>query len=345
MCRTNRGQARGDREGHVRVLVVCNLLSGPSVSDVYDLAHALGHHECEVVLRYFKGQGVLADLVDDAQQFDRVVAAGGDGTVSSIAYALRDSGTPLVASPHGTANLIAAYLRMPIDPVRLADIVLRGKRLDLDIGELTHMGSLEPLPPHQRKGFMLAAGAGFDAAIMEAAKPLKSSMGVLAYVAGIMQNLAPTHSAFRVVLDGRELRTDGIAVLVVNTGKVQFDLSITHSSDPRDGRLEVAIVRSKTAVGLLPAVWDALLDKVVERPERGPLVIESAREVLVEADPPLRLQYDGEVIDCTTPFGVRVLPGAARFIVAEKSLVGAAGPGANGRARPLPTFGRRNGSP
>ena len=66
------------------------------------------------------------------------------------------------------------------------------------------------------------------------------------------------------------------------------------------------------AVGLLPAVWDALLDKVVERPERGPLEIESAREILVEADPPLRLQYDGDAIDCMTPFGARVLPAAAR---------------------------------
>jgi diacylglycerol kinase family enzyme len=328
--------------GIVRVLVICNLLAGPTCSDVYDLAHALGQRDCEVVLRYFNGSGPLIDLVGDGESFDRVIAAGGDGTVSSLAYALRGSHVPLVAFPSGTANLIASYLGMPFDPLRLADVVLEGDQLDFDLGELTHMGSLQPLAPEERKGFLLAAGAGFDAAIMEAAKPLKTSMGVLAYLAGIMQNLAPTRASFRVHLDGREIQTEGIAVLVVNTGKVQFDLSITHSSDPRDGRLEVALVRSKTAVGLLPAVWDALLDKVVERPERGPLEIESAQEVLVESDPPLRLQYDGDAIDCTTPFGARVLPGAARFVIGQASWTGLNGTGSDSRGRPLPVFGRRS---
>ena len=136
----------------MRVLVVCNLLAGPTSSDVYDLAHTLGQRDCEVVLRYFNREGPLADLVADAESFDRIVAAGGDGTISSLAYALRGSGVPLIAFPSGTANLIASYLRMPIDPMRLADVVLGGERLDLDLGELTHMGSLEPLEREERKG-------------------------------------------------------------------------------------------------------------------------------------------------------------------------------------------------
>ena len=299
----------------MRVLVVSNVLSRSTDAGVYDLVHALGQRDCEVVLRYFNGRGRLTDLVHDAEDFDRVVSGGGDGTASALAYALRECRTPLLLYPGGTANLIASNLRMPLDPLELAEITMSGRCLDFDMGELTHLGSLEPLEPHKRRGFMVAAGAGFDAALMEAAQSLKPSMGVLAYFAAVMQNLTPTRAAFRVILDGREMSTEGIAVLVVNIGRLQFDLSITHDSNPRDGRLEVALLRSRTAVGLLPAVWDAVLDRVVQRPERGPLEIESAREVLVQSDPPLRLQYDGEAIDCTTPFGVRVLPLAARLLV------------------------------
>ncbi len=303
----------------MRVLVVSNMLAGSGGAGLYDLVHALGRRDCEIVLRYFTGQGRLSDLVHDADAFDRVVAGGGDGTVSALAYALREVRTPLLACPAGTANLIASNLGMPTDATRLAETAISGECLDFDIGEFTHLGTPEALPLDRRRGFMVAAGAGFDAAIMDAAQPLKASMGVLAYVAGVMQNLAPTRANFRVVLDGREAFTDGIAVLVVNLGRLQFDLSITHDSNPRDGVLEVAFVRSRTAIGLIPAVWDALLDRVVERPERGPLEIEPAREILVEADPPLRLQYDGEAIDCTTPFGVRVLPGAAQLMVPTTS--------------------------
>lgn len=299
----------------MRILVVSNVLAGLGDAGIYDLVHALGQRDCEVVLRYFNGRGRLADLVHDAETFDRVVAGGGDGTASAVAYAIRECHTPLLLYPSGTANLIASNLRMPANPSALAEIAVAGSCLDLDIGEITHLGSSEPLEPHERRGFMVAAGAGFDAALMEAAQSLKPAMGVLAYFAAVMQNLTPTRAAFRVVLDGREMSTEGIAVLVVNISRLQFDLSITHDSDPQDGLIEVALLRSRTAVGLLPALWDALLDRVVERPERGPLQIESCREVLVESDPPLRLQYDGEAIDCTTPFGVRVLPRAAHLVV------------------------------
>ncbi len=332
---TAREQTGTTAEDPVRVLVVSNVLAGYGDAGIYDLVHALGQRDCEVVLRYFNGRGRLADLVHDAEAFDRVVAGGGDGTASALAYALRECRTPLLLYPSGTANLIASNLRMPADPQALADITLSGRCLDLDIGELTHLGSSEPLEPHERRGFMVAAGAGFDASLMEAAQALKPAMGVLAYFAAVMQNLTPTRAAFRVVLDGREMSTEGIAVLVVNISRLQFDLSITHDSNPTDGCLEVALLRSRTAVGLLPALWDAILDRVVQRPERGPLEIESAREILVESDPPLRLQYDGEAVEFTTPFGVRVLPGAAHLLVPEATERAFKGGNGGGRPRGL----------
>ena len=303
----------------MRVLVAYNLLSGSGDTDLYDLVHALGREDCEITLRYFSGNGVLADLVHDADRFDRVVVCGGDGTVSTIAYALRNTGIPLLAYPSGTANLIASNLGLPFDPASLAKLTTSSNYASFDVGELTHLGSLEELPADRRRGFMMIAGAGFDAAIMDAAQPLKASMGVLAYFAGVMQNLAPTRASFRITLDGREVTSEGIAVLLVNFSRLQFDMPLTHGSSPRDGLFEVAIVQSRTAVGLIPAVWDAWLDRMVQRPERGALEVHSAREILVEADPPLRLQYDGDVIDSTTPFGARVLPGAATLLVPPAS--------------------------
>ena len=44
------------------------------------------------------------------------------------------------------------------------------------------------------------------------------------------------------------------------------------------------------------------------------------RECTVVADPPLAVQYDGEVTGTMTPFTVRMLPEAARFVVSEECL-------------------------
>ncbi len=309
----------------MRILCVVNPRSGQDEGKFYDFVRILGRNESEIVLRFMGEKHSHVSLLHDAKEFDRVVAAGGDGTVSGVCYALRDSGVPVLPYPAGTANLLALNLRMPANPMQLADTVLHGAVRSFDMGELTCTArdcgpsGTRPGEPTRTRGFMVAAGAGFDAKIMEAADELKSTIGAAAYLLGALQNLTPTVSRFDLKIDGRELQTEGIAVLVVNFARLQFDIPITHGSDPADGKLEVVILRTRNAVELLPAVWGAILDRTVgSHPDRSPgLEIHEAREVEVSADPVLSLQHDGEVLTALTPFSARVLPGAATLVVPE----------------------------
>ena len=50
----------------------------------------------------------------------------------------------------------------------------------------------------------------------------------------------------------------------------------------------------------------------------APLGLHRGRTISVSAAPPLPVQYDGEVTALTTPFTVRMMPEAARFIVSEE---------------------------
>ncbi|MDH4140858.1 MAG: diacylglycerol kinase family protein [Coriobacteriia bacterium] len=309
----------------MRVLCVVNPWSGQDEFGFYDFVRVLGRNEAEVVLRFIGRRHSHVSHVQDAKQFDRVVAVGGDGTVSAICYALRDTGVPVMAFPAGTANLITLNLRMPTDPADLAETLLRGSIRSFDMGELTcrqnngKPSRARPRHAESRRGFMVAAGAGFDAKIMEAADDFKPAIGAAAYLLGALQNLAPTVSKFTLTIDGEKHSTEGIAVLVVNFARLQFDLAITHNSDPCDGSLEVVVLRTRNAVQLLPAVWGAFLDRTTgSRPDRSPgLEIHSAHEVEVEAEPELALQHDGEVLPATTPFSARVLPQAATLVVPE----------------------------
>lgn len=303
-----------------RVLVMNNVRSGQGDSSLYDYVHALGQRGAEVTLRFTTAKADVWDVLGWVDVFDRVVAAGGDGTVSAVAYALRDSGIPIVAFPAGTANLVALNLGLPADPVALADLTLEGPHARIDVGEILSVGGGDgtPLSPEGRAGFVMAAGAGFDAKIMESARELKSTFGVGAYVVAALQNLAPTHSRFELTLDGRTVETEGIAVLVTNFARVQFDLAVSPASDAQDGVFEVIVPRTKSAAGLIPAVWAAVLDRVRTHPGRRPsLEYHTAREISVVADPPLPVQYDGEVVSGTTPLVARALPGAATFVVPE----------------------------
>jgi diacylglycerol kinase family enzyme len=103
---------------------------------------------------------------------------------------------------------------------------------------------------------------------------------------------------------------------VVNIGRLQFDVPLTPHSDPADGVFEVAVLRTRNVAGLLPAVVSAVFDRMAEYADRSDVVsLFSARDVRVSSDPPQRIQYDGEIVDATTPFAARVLAGAAHVLV------------------------------
>jgi len=294
----------------MRVLMVVNLKSGQGDVGLYDYVRELGTAGAEVTMRFLGPGNEFESLLEDAGSYDSVVAAGGDGTVSAICHVLAGTQTPVLAYPAGTANLLAHNLRIPTQPYELARLTTEGKVLDIDLGELFCDTS------GVRRGFVVAAGAGYDAAIMEAADPLKSTLGVAAYVVGALQNLAPTVSLFTLELDDRTVETEGIAVLVMNMVRIQFDLALTHSSNPCDGLFEVVVLRTRSVPELIPAVWAAFLDRFIDNPDRSARVeVHTASKIRVQADPPLPLQYDGEVLQATTPMCVRVLPRAARMLV------------------------------
>ncbi len=301
----------------MNVLMVTNLRSGFGDSGLYEYVRELGSHRAEVTLRFLNEGADLEHLLRDAGDYARVVAAGGDGTVSAVAYALRGTGIPVLPYPAGTANLLARNLRIPVDPLELAMATIVGRTVTIDLGEL----SLSPRSGYgvRRQGFSIAAGAGFDAQLMEAAQPLKAALGEGAYIIGALQNLAPTVSKFTLTLDGRTVETEGIAVLLMNLAHIQFDIAVAHGVDAQDGLLEVVVLKPASPAGLLPAAWAALLDRLRDHPARPGLEIHTAAEIDVVAEPRLPLEYDGELIDAMTPFSARVLPRAATFIVSEDS--------------------------
>ncbi|MDP2233824.1 MAG: diacylglycerol kinase family protein [Actinomycetota bacterium] len=301
----------------MRILAIVNTKAGLGDAGLYEFLRVVGTTGAEITLRFMVSGSTTKELVRDADEFDRVIAAGGDGTVSSVCYALRDVDVPILAYPAGTANLLALNLMMPLEPAELARIALSDCTVDLDLGELVI--GLPGDPARRREGFVIAAGAGFDASIMESAQELKGSIGVAAYLVAAFQNLTPTVSHFTLELDGETIHTEGIAVLIANVARLQFDLTITHESHPADGKFEVVVVRTRNALELLPAVWTAIVDRTTGlRPAKtAGLDVHSASVIRIEADPPLPVQFDGEITSECTPLEVRVLPRRARLLVSK----------------------------
>lgn len=297
----------------MKALIINNLASGYGEGSIYDFMRSFVTDGDEVCMRATDGTTSIEGLLADATEYDLVVASGGDGTVATVAHCLKNTGVPILPYPAGTANLLSLNLLEPNEPHALAKLAKGDKTLDFDMGELEAEGTT--------RGFLIMAGAGYDATIMESAAPNKRLLGPMAYFLAAGANILPQRSRITLTIDGKTIETEGLGVLLINFSKIQFDISVTHSNQPRDGVLDVAVLKAKNAVELLPSVFAAMLDRDGNFPDRGEaLEIYSGKEIRIEADPAFEVQYDGEATKLTTPLTARILPGAARIVVSDEGL-------------------------
>lgn len=303
----------------MRLLVINNKRSGLGENAVYDFLRILCDEGDEAVVRTISPDVPIADLVRDAEEYDFVVASGGDGTVTSVCYELRYRDVPVLPFPAGTGNLLSMNLTSPSEPRALANVA-RGRIIeDYDLGELSYTD--DEGTAHTR-GFAIMAGAGYDAMIMDGATGLKGILGNRAYYVSALTGNKPKKARITLRIDGEEIQTSGIAVILVNFAKIAPGISVTHVNDAQDGLLEAVVLKPDSRLQLAPALMAAILDGRGQYPSRSDAMeVYAGRHIEVETTPPLPIQYDGELAHAHTPLTASSLPGALKAIIDEEELV------------------------
>ena len=289
-------------------LIVLNPKSGRGDSGIETFTEHLRAAGIRVELRETTADSTPDEDVKGLEGFDALVGAGGDGTVSSLAYAARSFGKPYLPYPAGTANLIAQNLGLPTDPRELADLFLSGRTITLDLAELDVQGKTH--------GFAMLAGLGLDAAMIRDSEETKDHLGVAAYVASALKQLHPKHAHFTLKLDGEEVEVEGMGVMIANFGMANYRVPITGDVSPADGKLTVIVLKGHTIASLVPSLLGSIRAKLhLGAADLGDsLETFEAAEVSVQASQALPAQYDGETLEGDLlSLSARVLPGAIRY--------------------------------
>jgi diacylglycerol kinase (ATP) len=234
---------------------------------------------------------------------DAVLVHGGDGTVMEVARGVMHTGTPMAILPGGTANVMAHELGIPVNLVEAAALAVNPEATvrTVDMGQVGDYS------------FLLRAGMGFEAAMVEGAdRELKDRLGLLAYALSALQELAnPEIARYRLILDGQEVETEGLACIIANSGNVGASgLFLAPGISVSDGLLDVIIVTRSDLPSLV-----ALAASVVGGAERVQgLQHWQVKEVKISSEPSQTVQLDGEIL-ASTPIEARVVPGAVQVIV------------------------------
>jgi undecaprenyl-diphosphatase len=114
-----------------------------------------------------------------------VVAAGGDGTVGSVADAIANSDGILGVLPLGTSNDFARSLGIPVDPNRAAELLAKGKISTIDLGRLV-------TPGERPRHFVHAATIGLNVNFAKLATraSIRAHLGRLTYAAAALAALS-----------------------------------------------------------------------------------------------------------------------------------------------------------
>jgi diacylglycerol kinase (ATP) len=251
--------------------------------------------------------GELAAAAVRAGDVGRVIAGGGDGTVSEIVNALANSEVALGILPLGTGNDLARTLGLPLDDLEAAlAIALTGKVRPMDLV----LAEAEDKPATYVAN--VAAG-GFSGQVDEQLDDdEKKRWGPLAYVWSAMKVL-PEVTGFDTTFswsDGTKERVQALNVIVANGRTVAGGWAVAPTAEIDDGLIDVVIVKFGSALDLAAIAARLVAGDYLDSADVDHRRVRSVR---VEASPEMWFNVDGELLT-KRPIDFRIVPGALRVV-------------------------------
>jgi diacylglycerol kinase (ATP) len=238
----------------------------------------------------------LARAAADAG-YDAVVAAGGDGTVLEVINGLVGRDTALGVLPIGSGNDFVKPLDIPRDLDGASARLRAGRARRIDLGRAgdTYFGN--------------GVGLGFDARVAMEARSLPRLRGSSLYLAAIVRTAwrfrAPT---LQVQFDGQSVQGRYLMANVANGRCLAANFWLTPQAEMDDGQLDLCLIRQMPL-----AVFFYHLPKVTQgkHTHLREVTLARARHVRVEADRPVPVHADGEILaEAATSLDVEVVPQA-----------------------------------
>ncbi len=241
-----------------------------------------------------------ADAV--ASGADRVVVAGGDGSIAPVAAAAGAAGIPLAVVPVGTANDFARRIGIPDSVTGACRLAVQGTKLrSLELGWM-----------NDERPFVNVASAGLPAPAAERARSSKGRLGPLAYAAGaVAAGLRAKPLTCVVECDGAELLAgEAWQVTVAASGAFGAGAAV-QEADPSDGLLDVVAIEAGPRLGLVGLAYRLRSGTVSHHPRA---YHRHCDEVDVQVPDRTRFNVDGELVT-TGDARFRAVKGAFRLVI------------------------------
>lgn len=268
----------------MRVALITNHRSGSS-TETDTIEHRLAEYGAQVETFTLQSAGRLGQ--EGGGRFERVVVAGGDGSLGPAARAAVALDVPFAVVPTGTANDFARALDIPLERDEALALAAGAAAGRLEQVDLARVGD---------RPWLNAASAGLSVLAAREAHGLKPSLGALAYAVGAAR-AAATGRPLEVTVraDGEEAFAGAAWQVIVGATGAFGGGSEIGGVDHGDGCLDAAVVPAGSRVGLVHRAVGMRLGRLSAQRD---VIDMRARRIEIDVPEKTRFNVDGEVCSC-----------------------------------------------
>jgi len=248
---------------------------------------------------------ISAQAVTQAQaQKGVVVAAGGDGTINTVAQAVLGSGCPFGVLPQGTFNYFSRTHGIPSDTAEALRVLLNSRAYPVPVGLVND------------RVFLVNASLGLYPKLLEEREAYKESYGrtrLVAWWAGIM-TLLHEHRPMRIHVEhgdqSYELRT---LMLFVSNNRLQLErIGLPEAKAVEQGHLVGTVLKPVDTLTLMRLMLRGALGQLGDAEHIASfafrqITVMPARALLYGRRR-IKVAMDGEVTSLTAPLQFRLAP-------------------------------------
>jgi diacylglycerol kinase family enzyme len=282
------------------------------------------HLDITVVNTSARNDAIELAKMAQQQGFELVIGLGGDGTVNEIANGLlldgpNPEGPLLAAIPGGNGNVFARNMGLSENPLEATTQILTA----LNANKFKSIGVGKIATNNISRWFLFNAGIGLDAAVlaeMEARRASGKLVSDTTYaVLALRELFAKTdrkHAALSLVSNSGEVHRDAYFALIVNLAPWAYLGSKPLNPLPlasNETALDVYAPTSLSIRSVLRLTRRAIAGKSAEN-DVNVIELIDQKKVHIQAERPLWIQVDGDVVTQSTELTATHVPNALRVL-------------------------------
>jgi YegS/Rv2252/BmrU family lipid kinase len=288
-----------------KVLFIVNKRSGlgfqASVED--RMLNVCNKNDAIGSIAYTQAIGHATALANEASvnNFDYVIAVGGDGTINEVAQGLIHSNTAMGILPRGSGNGLARHLGIPLNLAEAIDQLFFNKVIRMDTLFVNERLSLN------------VSGIGFDGHVANLFATTKIR-GLVGYVVlAVKEYIKFRQFKAEVFLGEKKIVRSAFIIALANSTQYGNDIRIAPLASVSDGLLNISIMK-KVPLYRLDFAYSFLRGQIKESD-----MIESIEtsKVMVKTSTPVPFHVDGESCGLHDTFNIQVNPASLSVLVPQ----------------------------